>query len=567
MNEIKKQVQRAHRRLVMEQVVRVLTWTVLAALLVALGGLLVPKIWPLEVDSRRWSLAWIGGGLAAGIIAGLVWTWVFRRRPWDAAVELDRRYGLKERISSALALSDGERQSAAGVALLADAERRVSRIDVRERFRPRIGWHPVLPIGTLALAGLIAIVIPDASQKQATASADSRQTEQVKKSLAQLRKRLLEQREKADSEKLVDAKAMFAEFAKELQQLDKPNVNRKKALVKLNNLSKQLADQRQALQDSDRMRKQLQQLKGLKDGPAERLARALKEGDMKSAMDELKRLGQKLRDGQLSEQQKKELATQLRQLQDELKKMLGVRQELEQEKRDLQKKIEQLKQQGDRDAAAQLQKKLDETQKRLDQLDQKNPQLKKLQQLAGQLGECREALQNGQTDKAADQMNAIVEQLKEMQGELEQLESLDELMDEIADAKSAMNCTQCNGEGCPQCQGSGMQTDEFGKNPGSGMGPGRGKGDRPEEESKTGRYRTRVGAVPRQGEAVRIGDAGGANVSGNSRTSIQQEMESAIKEDPDPVVRQSLPRREQAQTREYFRKFFQPSAKRPDQSR
>ena len=566
MNEIEKQVRRAHRRLVLDQAIRVLTWTVLGGLGCALVGLLVPKIWPMDVDPRRWPMAWIGGGLAAGAVAGLVWLWRFGRRTWDAAVELDHRYGLKERVSSTLALSAEQRGSAAGAALLEDAERQVRDIDVGERFRPRVGWHPILPLGTLLVAFLVAFLVPDASRDRAAASAKTKQSEQVRRSIEQLRKRLQQQKKKVDAEKLADAKALFTEFEKTLDQLETQKVDRKKALVKLNNLSKKLGDRRKALQDSERMRKQLRQLKGLKDGPAERFARALKEGDMKSALDELNRLGQKLRDGQLSEKEKETLAKQIEQLRDELKKMLGVRQKLEQKKRDLEKQIEQLKQQGDRDAAAKLQKKLDETKKQLDQLDQQNPQLKKLNKLLSQLGACRNALQSGQQGQAAEQMNQIAQQLKEMQGELEQLKSLDQLMDEIADAKSAMNCDQCNGEGCMACQGAGGEGDQFAKQPGQGMGPGHGKGDRPEEKSATGKYRTRVVATPRKGEAVRIGDANGPNVSGSSRASIQQELESAANEDPDPVVRQRLPRRERTQTKEYFEKFFQGAGKKSNPS-
>ena len=252
------------------------------------------------------------------------------------------------------------------------------------------------------------------------------------------------------------------------------------------------------------------------------------------------------------------IGKQLEQLQDQLQKMLGVRRKLEQKKRDLEQQIKQLKQQGDLASAAKLQKELDETQKQLDQLDRQNPQLRKLQQLAAQLGQCREALQNGRQGRAADQLKQIAQQLKEMQGDLEQLETLDQLMDEIANAKAAMNCTECEGECGMACQGSGQSGNQFSDTPGAGMGPGRGQGARPEQQTKTGKYRTRVRAEPRKGEAVRLGDADGPNVAGNSRAAIQQEIESTLSEDPDPVVRQRLPRRERAQTKEYFQRFYRP---------
>ena len=92
----------------------------------------------------------------------------------------------------------------------------------------------------------------------------------------------------------------------------------------------------------------------------------------------------------------------------------------------------------------------------------------------------------------------------------------------------------------------------FSEKPGRGLGAGQGMGDRPEKETETGGYRTRVGADPRQGEAIRVGDASGPNVAGKSREQIKAEIAGALSEDPDPVNQQRLPKREREQTREYF---------------
>ena len=92
----------------------------------------------------------------------------------------------------------------------------------------------------------------------------------------------------------------------------------------------------------------------------------------------------------------------------------------------------------------------------------------------------------------------------------------------------------------------------FSEQPGTGMGEGHGMGDRPEEETETGGYRTRVAGNPSQGEAVRVGDATGPNLSGNSRQEVKKEIASSFSEDPDPIMHQNLPRRERDQTREYF---------------
>ena len=108
-------------------------------------GVAIPKIWPLAVDGTTWTVAWLAGAAVLGIATGLVWAVFSRPTELQAAIEIDLRYGLKERVSSALALSPTEQGTDVGIALLRDANQCVERIDVRERFRARRSWHPLLP--------------------------------------------------------------------------------------------------------------------------------------------------------------------------------------------------------------------------------------------------------------------------------------------------------------------------------------------------------------------------------------------------------------------------------------
>ena len=60
-----------------------------------------------------------------------------RRTALDAAIEIDRRFDLRERVASSLSLSEAERDTDAGQALVKDAVRAASRIDVGDKFRVR----------------------------------------------------------------------------------------------------------------------------------------------------------------------------------------------------------------------------------------------------------------------------------------------------------------------------------------------------------------------------------------------------------------------------------------------
>ena len=114
MEAINRQVARARRRLVLGQFVAALAWCWTVGLVIAAIGLAVAKLFPLNVNGEIWTAAWIAGTLAAGFIAAAIWTWTRQRDPLFAAIEIDRRFGLKERVSSVLALSPSDLQTEAG---------------------------------------------------------------------------------------------------------------------------------------------------------------------------------------------------------------------------------------------------------------------------------------------------------------------------------------------------------------------------------------------------------------------------------------------------------------------
>lgn len=556
MEQIQQQVRRARRRLLLSQAIESVTWWTFAAMLLALVAIAIPKIWPLGLaNSQSWWIGWIAGAAMVGLVGGIAWALIRQRGPLDAALEIDLRYGLKERVSSAYALTHIERDSEAGQALIADAQRRVARIDVREHFRPQLNWHPFLPILVAIFAILTAVLSDDAIAEAANRTTEA-QKQQIRKSMEELKKRLQERRKKAESTGLKDADALITKVERAVDEFSRQDVDRKKMLVKLNNLTKQLAERREGVEGSKSTRDLLKQLPNTQRGPADRVTDALKKGDMEQAMDELKKLSDKLRSDDLSAEEKQRLVEQLEQMRQEMEKMLGARQELQNRMNELQNRMNQLKKEGKNSEAGDLQRQLDQLQQQMDQLDRQNPQLNKLQELANKLGQCAECMQNGNGQQAADQLDQLASDLQQMQQQLEDLQTLDEMMDEIADAKAAMNCQNCGGAGCEECQGmqQGMSGggDQFSEEPGQGMGAGRGYGPRPEEKTQTGGYRARVAGDPRQGEAVRVGDASGPNVSGQSRQQVKEEIASSYSEDPSPLNHQKLPRRERDQTREYF---------------
>ncbi|MEQ8785457.1 MAG: hypothetical protein RIC55_04130 [Pirellulaceae bacterium] len=566
MEEIRKQVSRAHRRLVLEQLLGVLPWTMFAALAVALLAIAVPKIWAIEAlaqptAAQWWTWSWIAGCAVVGLLSGVIWTWLARRGEMQAALELDRRYGLKERVSSALSLAEQDRESEFGRALLGDAERRVRGIDVREQFRLGVSWRALLPLLPAVIAFTLAVFVPYAVREQTTQATETQliTKAQTKKSINDLKKKLNESRKIAQEKGLEEAEAHLKELMKRLDKLDAEadKLDRKDALVKLNDLKKDLEQRREKLGNGDEMRKQMNRLKDVQRGPADRAANAMKNGDFKQAMNEIQQLQDKLRNGELNEQEQKDLANQLQQMQEKLQEAVDAhkkaKQELEEEIKKLQDK------QNNGGLNDQEKQELQKRQQQLDDLKQQDEQMNRMQQMAQQLGECSKCLgEGGDPQQAADQLDQLAQQLGEMQQELDELETLDNVMEQIADAKNAMACEQCQGKGCQQCQGLGKMPgmgQGQGDQPGNGMGRGQGEGHRPEEATDTGEFLSKVAAKPGAGEAVRQGEAGGPNAPGVTRESVKAEIKAAMSRDVDPLTNERIPRDQRDHAREYFERY------------
>jgi len=438
MEEIRRQVAAARRRLVMQQFLAILPWALLIALVIAVIGLAVPKIWNIYVDSNIWIASWMGGAVAAGLLFAIGWTLAVRRQALDAAIELDRRFGLKERVSSVLSLRSDELETEAGQALLNDASRRVESLEVREKFGISINARALLPV-LPALVAFALVLVPDAQDKaKAALSVNAEIREQIKRSAQDLKTRLAEQQKRVEESGLKDAEQIFKKLHQGLDELSKDgSVDRKQALVKINDLAKELAQRRKDLGDPEKMQKQFEGLKNIERGPADKIADAMKEGNFEKAIEQLKQLQDKMEKGDLNEQDKKQLAQQLQQMQKKMQEMVDAQREA---KAELERQIQQKVAEGDMEGAGKLQRKLDE-------LQQQDRQMQQLEQMADKLGQASEAMQNGDMQTAQSQLSEFSDQLQEMQSEMQQLASLDEMMDEIGDAKSAMSCEECAGAG------------------------------------------------------------------------------------------------------------------------
>ena len=545
MNEIRLRVRQAERRLTLQCFLRALPICLAVTLSLALIGVLWPKLAYVPSADDRWPWYWLGGGALAGLLAAVAWTWLRRRRALEAAIEIDRRFGLKERISSTWTLDEPQRHTPAGEALVADAERAAGRIDVSAAFPLRLPRHGWLPIGVALVGIALALGLDNASPEKVQASSTNRRflKKEIDKSVQDLKKKIKQRQMELEQKGLAESKELFETLQKKLDDLQKKNQgDYKKTFVEINNLAKEIEKRRKELGGTKELQEKLQQqLKDVSEGPAEKLNRALKNGRWNEAKELAKKLAEKLEKNQLSPQEKEQLKKQLQQLQKQLEQL---QRDYEQAKQDLKEQIRKAQQAGDRDTVNELQKKLD-------QLERQQKQMDRLSDLAQKLGQCQQCVGNNDGKGAAQAMKQMAQAMEEMEAEAQELQSLSEALEELEQCKEglAKACQNNRGMGKGGENSFEMPEDRM------GLGKGRGRGPRPEEEGKTGGYKSRVRARPKKGEVVRTGDVSGPNRKGESAVQAAEQVESAFKEDPDPIVQEKLPRMEKRQATEYFEKL------------
>jgi len=537
MDLIRKQVRHAQWRLGVQRFVQALGWCWGATLGLAAVLVGVDKWWPLGIEA--WELA--VAAVLAGVMLASAWAWLRGRGPLDAAIEIDRRYRLKERISSALALEEPQRHTPLGQALLADAQRQAARIDLAEQFAIRPPRHLLLALVPAAAVFLIAVLVPAAGDRTAEGRVDPEAVrQQVEKSQAALQSQLAEKRQQARQEGLKEAQDLFLRLERELAEAAKNLRDPKETLAKLHDLSQMLEKRRQELAGAEAVEKQLEQLKNLSRGPADRLLGALTKGDMQRAQRELEALRKDLAEGKLDAAQRQALARQLGEAQKKLENLAQAHRQAEEA---LAHQVEQLRKAGQHAEAEKLQE-------QLRQLQQQGPQMKQLEELARKLGRCAQAMEGGQADQAAktlEEMRADLEALREQLGEFEMIQ---EAMDELDNARRRMLCPRCGGEGCEECQGDLAME-------GPGLGKGRGAGPRPEEENPVSFYDTRTPAKVRPGAGTVVGEVEGPIVKGQVRQQILQQVQAARAQPADPLTDQRMSRKHRQHAQEYFDKFRQ----------
>ncbi|MBA4016395.1 MAG: hypothetical protein C0483_04330 [Pirellula sp.] len=590
-SSLDRRIAAAQRRWMLVRFVRALPWCATVSFLAAAAAIVAGKY---MVSGPAWSTL-LGAATGATLGAALVWSIATRPAHLQTAVELDKRCGLQERLSSALSTRAGAADNAApspmAEAVYLDAERAAERVDAKQAFPLTLPRRAAWPLVPAAIAvGLAIWFTPQITTNPAGETVEAAPTAQVQEHAKELVKKLEERRKEAELMKLAEAQRLLDKLREEalkLQSADK--VGQKDALLQLSDMASELAERRKDVGAAQQLQKELSKLRSKKKGPADEFSEALSQGNYRGAADKLEQLRKELAAKQLDPEKKKQLEQQLEQLQKQLEQMADARKEmqkdLEQKARDAAeapgKSGEQSnsgKQGGDANnpsgAPNPGERGGDDPVALAESLSQLAAENSELEALKNSFEQAAQSMQSGDDAGAEKSLESLQEQLEQMAQQAGESELLQKSLDDLAECKSGMcaggkpgDAQQGQQGGKEQRPGAGQQGVAQGKSqqgrqpgglqPGRGVGPGLGK-----ESANTdggGGFDSRVRGDVGAGPMRAVGPTDGPNAKGKVLDTIRRQADAvAGNTETQKLEHQALDRSRREQKKQYFDALRQP---------
>ncbi len=436
-----RQVARARRRLILGTLLGFLAWFWVAALaLSALWFLFQPFLVAAAPDWLRWAV--LGGLTGLATVAAFVLAFARAPSQVSAALALDERFGLRERVTTSLTLGPDEAATPAGRALLDDAHGRLGQVRIPDRFPVRLPWKPaaLLP-GCAAAVVMLALFwnpqlarpdTEDVDNPATPAEAKAAIDEQMKKLASKPAARKAEPEAKSEDLRKIEAEIeQFTRKPRETREDVRDRIKDATAIeAEIQRQQKEQAQRADALREAMKQAERLtrKKRKEEKQGPAKNAADAMARGDMEKAKDELERLSRELekeeqkerlrrkrRDPKLSEEEKQELDRELEKLEKDSKLTRKDKEDLQQQLEDLKDQLERLSRKKE-DIARELKEMAEkgeidkeELERELNELDKNAEALteeekKELEEAAKELAECEECMKEGKDGEAAKKL-------------------------------------------------------------------------------------------------------------------------------------------------------------------
>jgi hypothetical protein len=490
-----------------------------------------------------------------------MWSAARVRRGAAVARELDERAGLREALSSAMSVSGSS--DAWSRAVVAQAERAAAGVSVSRAIPVEAPAFWPAPASSVAIAAL-ALVLPAPDLRGMFAGEPA--------APAPAEVALVEARAEVDAAaRLLEDEARRLGVELDLEDLSEgaeigapdeltPEAIRAAAVKKLTKLTDTLSEKLDTPEQraAEAIGAQLQRLRQPGPGPAQDLARAMARGEFGAARDELSKLAEQLRSGEMREEDRAALAEQMENLSAQLEALAERQGDLERALREgglSAEQAEKLAQQlaadpGALEQAMQQMQGMSEAQRQqLSELAQQaSAAAQASQSMSNALSQMASAMsgegQQGMSGQMSAAMDALGEQLSQMelaQGELSAMRAM------LASAQG-----QCQG----LCQGSGQSEwaagDSLREGQGSGRS-GRGTGASPAaRETSVTTTAARSAVKTTDGPIIGSTLVYESQVRGESRAAFAAAARSATASASDAIESMRVPREYERAVMRYF---------------
>jgi len=573
MGSIRRVVKQSARRLGLDGASRLLARALVGLALFVCLSIVIDRLFYIGLSLPAYLL--VVGVLAAAVVVVLsVRRWP---TPLGAAIELDDRLHLCERLSSALAVEESD--EAMAQAVVDDARAYTSGLPVAETFPFRFHREYLGALCTALLAlGLFAWMPQfDLWGRQAEQKKLQEEQQAVKRQASRMRRELKKLQRYVDLSGPKEAQAHLERMEEVIRRMEKGTMKRAEAMAELRKMAEVLRDARQGLAKKQIVPKGM--LKKRDFDLTRSLAKALQQKDFQSAAQELRRLAQ---DAAQKQQLSEEQLEQLRQKLEELIKRL--------KEENLDELAEKLKALAEKTAKQQLSpQELEELQKQLAELAKElqkrgmpalSQELKKLCEQAAACQQARAGLAQLQRELAqlsqslsespglCDSLSGMAAMLSQgnmqglaeaMQGALLEFDDLAQLDAELAVLAACQGLCEGGQRGLAKrllatWDGAGLYSPGDTRGMGPGMrGPGIGIGGiAPVEPGDVAFDPTKIKGQARPGRVVGSYFMDGTHVKGEARVEYQETVTAAAREAADAIDKEEIPRAYKDYVRDYF---------------
>ncbi len=615
MNEIRKVLGTASKRLWWIDVLRHWTVTATAALSALLLCLIIDRVAGTTILARTEALAdaaWQplrsllkisnptpadGEGFAAVrwslvLIAGLPITlitlalaslsaFIARRREIAVARHVDDAANLKESLSTALYIERSTDPWSRAVLETAGATARSVNVRAAVPITPPRAW-PVPVAAILAFfATYVALPHFDLSGQRTKRVADKQRKDelvQVKAETNADQKKLEELVKKANVDLKLDEAAKETGDPTKPEEQD-PDAFRRAAVKNLTSMAEKLQEMREGEKapQLQALREKMQQLRQPGPGPLDDFSRQLARGDFNKAQQALEQLQKELGDATMSSEKKEELKKQLDNLAKQLETAADAQQQVQKEleKQGLDKKsAEELAKKAAQGAeelknAMEQMKNLSEAQKQ-QMMQMAMSQMKAAQQCEGMSesmskmakGMSQEGMQSSEGMEAMEQLAKELSEMEMMQADMENLDAaLDEAKKQLSKLGECLGGqSQCEKDG--ECEGGpkiGSWKPGESRKEGQGSGgPGRGNGPSPDAQAADYQTEKKKADVKNVGGPT-IGTrlVYGEQVKGQSTAEFAEAVAAAEAQASEDITNHQVPREYQDAVKTYFGRLQQ----------